>query len=570
VLGWCIAIADGAIVYNLEAKNMRTSLIAAALLFVATTGMTAAESLVSVGSPTTPFPPDKQNEPSIAVDPAHPSVLAAGANEEIDIAPCSGSDCSFTPGVGTSGIYFSFNGGSTWVQPTYTGWSARTGTPATGPIGTLPWYYESGLISDGDPVLAFGPRRGSNGQFSWSNGSRLYYLNLAANFSSTRTDRAFKGFEAIAVSRTDDVAAAAAGVKDAWLPPVIVSSRTSSTTFSDKDGLWADTAASSPYFGNLYVCWTSFRSIGSLPEPIVFSRSTDGGDSWSAPKQLTEAANPAAGGRQSCTIRTDSIGAVYVFFEGAAFHSSVQMMVRSFDGGNRFERPTPVAVVRDVGAFDANQSDFTIDGIGGARTNSYPSVDIANGAPTGAGATNRIVMAWGDARNGLNSEQALVQYSSDRGETWSTPANAAEAGDRPNFPAIAISPNGQTIYMVYEAFLGPWQTTTASSRQMQGVVRKATWPPAVWASSHRGAIGDARASSANALDSEFLGDYSSVAATNTFGVAVWTDVRNSLNCPAVDAYRQALTTSNPLPKPAPPTQCPPTFGNTDIFSVNVP
>ena len=549
---------------------MRMSRIAASLLFAAAAGTTSAESLVSVGSPATPFPLSKQNEPSIAVDPAHPSILVAGANEEIDIAPCSGSDCSFTPGVGTSGVYFSLNGGSSWIQPTYTGWSARTGTPAIGPIGTLPWYFESGLVSDGDPVLAFGPRRGSNGRFSWSNGSRLYYLNLAANFSSTRTDRAFKGMEAIAVSRTDDVTAAAAGSKGAWQPPVIVSSRTSSTTFSDKDAIWADNAASSPYFGNVYVCWTSFRSIGSVPEPILFSLSTDGGDSWSAPKQLTQAANAAAGGRQGCTVRTDSTGAVYVFFEGAAFRSSVQMIVRSFDGGKSFERPRPVTLVSDVGAFDGNQSDFTIDGIGGARTSSYPSVDIANGAPTGAGATDRIVMAWADARNGLNFEQTLVQYSTDGGNTWSAPANAAETGDRPNFPAIAISPNGQSVYVVYEAFLEPWQTTTASPRPMQGVVRKATWPPATWTTLHRGTVGDARASSSNALDSEFLGDYSSVAASDTFGAAVWTDVRLTADCPAVDAYRQAFTTPSPLPEPAPPTQCPPTFGNTDIFSEIVP
>jgi hypothetical protein len=79
---------------------MRMSLIAAALLFAAAAGTTSAESLVSVGSPTTPFPLSKQNEPSMAIDPAHPSILVAGANEEIDIAPCSGSDCSFTPGVG--------------------------------------------------------------------------------------------------------------------------------------------------------------------------------------------------------------------------------------------------------------------------------------------------------------------------------------------------------------------------------------------------------------------------------------------------------------------------------------
>ena len=67
------------------------------------------------------------------------------------------------------------------MQPTYTGWSARTGTPQVGPIGTIPWYYESGLVSDGDPAVAFGPIP-RNGEFSWSNGSRLYYANLSSNF----------------------------------------------------------------------------------------------------------------------------------------------------------------------------------------------------------------------------------------------------------------------------------------------------------------------------------------------------------------------------------------------------
>ena len=376
----------------------------------------------------------------MAIDPNNPAIVAAGANDEIDVAPCNGSSCPFTPGVGVSGIYFSFDGGSTWTQPTYTGYSARTGTPTPPPdgqIGTLPNYYENGLASDGDPILAFGPRPDGNGDFAWANGSRLYYVNLASNFSTQRDEQTFRGFEAIAVSHVDDLQGAAAGNKSAWSAPVLVSSRQNQTTFSDKEYLWVDNAESSPYFGNVYVCWVSFRSIGSAPEPVMFSRSTDGGNNFSLPRQLSEAANNYIKGRQGCTMRTDSQGTIYLFWEDGFKGQSIQVMARSFDGGVTFERKRTIANVTDVGAFDPAQGDFTFDGVAGARTNSYLSVDIANGAPTGGG-PDTIVAVWADALNGLNDEKALLQYSTDGGVTWSTPTNVAQTGDRPNFPSVAI------------------------------------------------------------------------------------------------------------------------------------
>jgi hypothetical protein len=97
----------------------------------------------------------------------------------------------------------------------------------------------------------------------------------------------------------------------------------------------------------------------------------------------------------------------------------------------------------------------------------------ANGAPTGAGATNTLVLAWPDARAGLNHEQALVRTSTNQGLSWSAPVNAAEVGDRPDNPAVAISPTGSDLYLVYNAYLQPFQTTTANPRNMLGVVRHA-------------------------------------------------------------------------------------------------
>jgi BNR/Asp-box repeat len=536
----------------------------------------ASDVLVSNGSPQTAFPQNKQNEPAIAVDANNPLVLAAGSNDEIDLAPCNGNSCPFTPGIGVSGVYFSFDGGASWTQPTYTGRSARTGPTVTGPIGTLPNYAEAGLTSDGDPALAFGPAP-KNGVFSWGNGSRLYYANLTSNLFAKRNET-FKGFEGIAVSHTDNLAAAgpaASGINSAWSAPVIAS-RQASTTFSDKEQIWADNAASSPFFGNVYVCNAAFRSqeksLHAVPAPLMLLKSSDGGNTWTSLQISSATNNGQLNPPDGCTIRTDSHGVVYVFGLGSGSNKQIgELLSRSFDGGKTFEPFRFLFSVVKPGVFDAALGRVVMDGIAGARADlaAAPSVDIANGAPTGADATNELLLNWSDAHVGLNHEQSMISYSTDQGQTWSPPSTVSASGDRPIYTAVAISPNGTDAYVTYDAFLTPYRFDTASPRQLQGVVTHADigpgGAPTAFSELNRGGVGDPRGSSQNGLTAEFLGDYVYAVATRSYGAAVWNDTRHAADCPAIDAYRAGIEAGTNPTAPAPLTACPATWGNSDIF-----
>jgi hypothetical protein len=602
-----------------------------ALVQTNATAQTGGDVLVSNGSPTAPFSANKQNEPAIAVDAHDPNVMAAGSNDEIDMEACNaGTDntCPFTAGVGVSGIYLSTDAGHTWAQPTYQGLTGRgcTGVPGdadppctatTGPIGTLPNYAEHNLVADGDPALAFGPSPGDDGSFSWDNGSRLYYANLTSAVPGAPSP--FKGFEAIAVSHTDDLAGAAAGDESAWSDPVIASQQ-NGALFSDKEQVWADNAESSDFFGNAYVCYAGYRSAGhgAIAQPLFVLTSRDGGDSW-VQKQVTPATdnvNSKNGfGRSGCTVRTDSQGVVYVFVNqfasgspGTAGAGSI-LLIKSFDGGTSWTRPrTLLSAFDSCNAIEASIGRCIEDGVGGARSDlsSAPSVDIANGAPAGSDATDRIVLTWVDGRNGLNHEDVRFTWSDDGFQTWAPVRTHVQTGatDRGYYSAPAISPNGTDVWLVYNAWTEVFKNSAEgpdNDRPLVGVVLHADSTAGgvgPLTEVHRGVSGDGRGSSQNNLAAEFLGDYVYAAASRDFGTAVWNDVRNAADCPEMDEYRQELheeatasgvsTAEAEEPRgealrdrgaakaereegvaPAVQADCEPTFGNSDIYGITL-
>src|SRR5918996_3562904 len=543
---------------------------------------------VTVGSDDNFFSRNKQNEPAVAINPINTDVVVAGANDNIDMELCNAGDdttCPFTPNVSGTGFQVSLNRGDTWVQPTYTGLTARHCTGAVGPdpdcvvqqglIGTLPKYDDLNIISDGDPAVAWGPRP-RNGTFSWSNGARLYFANLTSNVSADLGEPAFKGFEAIAVSRSDDVESAAAGNESAWMPPVIVSKQ-NSAAFSDKEQIWADNVATSDFFGNVYVCYAAFRGSGSAP--LVVSTSRNGGATWET-DQVSPAHNvaPKLFGQSGCTIRTDSQGTAYVFYEEFKnpLHPAVgfpptarQMLVRSVDGGETWSKPRAIQDVTDPCFFvDPVVQRCVMDGVAGARSDlaAAPSVDIANGAPLGTDATDLIVLTWVDGRDGLNNEDVMITWSSDRGATWSDPERVSTPPDRGYYSAVALSPEGEDLYLVYNAFTTPFRNNTTDARGLVGVVRHAdvgAAGPAGWTTLQRGATGDPRASSQNNLVGEFLGDYVYASATRDYAVAVWNDVREGAVCPAINEWRGGRQTREKTNPPPPQNQTPPRVRETD-------
>src|SRR5256712_969110 len=141
------------------------------------------------------FPTNKQNEPTVAIAPDGTHAIA-GANDEQKQPPCGpgpvrgatapANNCSFFPGVGTSGVYTSSNGGATWTNRGMLPGYNDTGAAVAASAGRLPTSAAAGPpVPGGDPVVAFGPKL-VNGTFTFANGARAYYAKPSAFSSAPR------------------------------------------------------------------------------------------------------------------------------------------------------------------------------------------------------------------------------------------------------------------------------------------------------------------------------------------------------------------------------------------------
>jgi hypothetical protein len=480
-----------------------------------------------------PFPQNKQNEPAIAQNPAHPKNLIAGSNDEIDLPACTASGCPFVGNIGLSGVYVSNDSGASWSQFSAPAGGDNTASFNGANIHTLPGFGKlardlgiTNLASDGDPTIAF-TREGV-----------AYYGSLAGVRGIVTNS------ELLTVSRSTDGGAT-------WSGPVLATDRTNPVDFNDKINLWVDAGASSPFAGNVYVSWTLFQGGPGRAEPIMLSRSTDGGKTFSPAQKLTPAHNNnSIGGRQGSAIRTAANGDVYVFFESGTqingTKTSAQMFVKSTDGGQSFSKQQVASTVVDIPS-PLPGSSF--------RNDSFPSVDVDQ-------TNGKVYVAWADFRNGRG--QVMLTTSTDGGDTWAAAETVLDvAGRSAFFTGVAVSPDGSKVTVATQAL----DAVAANTAPGPGVVHYdsylaesvggAAFSKPLKLSS---ATSDPDGSSTNGLTAQFQGDYNTLISDNAHAWFIWTDARGATPCAAVDTYRA----SGP-PKPSVPASCLGTFGNTDIF-----
>jgi PASTA domain len=339
-----------------------------------------------------------QAEPSIASDPLNRNVMVVGyADSVTDVFP---------------GVSRSTDGGKSWRAPT-------GGALLPSPPG-LSWGDRTsvGHIAGGDSALA------------WGTGDTVYFATLGNQDNTKPPTSGVCNVGGLYVYRSTDGG-------NTWTLPVNGPALPNTQTiFRDRDHIAADSHPSSSHAGTVYLAWSDDQYAGCphnfganfVTRQIMFSRSTDGGVSWSTPISLgsgcLEAAIPAVG----------ADGSVYVAWFDCNIRGGDRELVRkSTDGGASFSP----AVAAGSGLARCP------DPLPGARFRlSGEAAPTIATDPTDAA---RVYVAWSSCTPAAQAD-VFLSRSTDGGATWSSPLRVNDDGtSNPRdqfFPAITVDDQG--------------------------------------------------------------------------------------------------------------------------------
>lgn len=269
--------------------------------------------------------------------------------------------------------------------------------------------------------------------------------------------------------------------------------------FEDKPWIVADT--SSPHAGNLYIGWTHFTLTTS---ELMFSRSTDGGLTWSSPIKLNTVSglprddNGALEGFHGIVAPDGTLYTVWDAREGI-------MMAVSHDGGASFSKDRLI--------IPAGPGYFGISNV--SRCNGFPQIGLdprSGGYKKDSRADNRggnLYVSWTDYSNG--DVDVFVSSSADHGRTWSPAVRAntdpIHNGNDQFLQWMAVDPQSGAINLVFFDRRTDNKETTitlARSTDHAKTFQNYTWDPEAFIA-----------------EGEYLGDYLAITAFGNKVFGAW-------------------------------------------------
>jgi hypothetical protein len=277
-----------------------------------------------------------------------------------------------------------------------------------------------------------------------------------------------------------------------WEPDaitVIAHESTPGIPFEDKPWIVADT--SGPHVGNLYIGWTQFTLAAS---DLMFSRSTDGGITWSSPIKLSSVPglprddNGALEGFHGVVGPDGTLYTIWDARDGI-------MMATSRDGGASFSKDRLI--------IPAGPGYFGITGV--SRSNGFPQIGMDMRGKRGG----NLYVAWSDYSNG--DIDVFVSSSADHGKSWSAPARVntdpIHNGKDQFFQWMAVDPQSGAVNLIfYDRRTDNQETTVTLARSTDG---GKTFQNYTWDSESFAAEGD------------FLGDYLAITAYGNKVFGAW-------------------------------------------------
>jgi hypothetical protein len=320
-------------------------------------------------------PTDYQGEIQVAVNPNNPNQIVAAANTWDEMGGACGT-------YGLQAVFYSSDGGATWG---YT-------CPPDGPAYGLNCAALGGGTFGSDPAVA------------WNSNNEVFLNHMLLCYNGSY-------HYAIVVARSADGGAT-------WSAQGIVKNNWATTTLEDKNLYAIDNNAGSPFFGRHYACWDRSNN-----EKIAYS--TDNGASWTEVDLPTA---PSGGIDLGCDIAVQKNGTVHVIWDSLACgvvscSNERTYYTRSTNGGVSWSSPVLVSDPNLVGFSGANcpsaQDDRCIGILGSI------GVDNSGGACDGT-----LYVTYDDFPSGgnVNNSDIFVRRSTDGGNTWSAAVRVNDDG----------------------------------------------------------------------------------------------------------------------------------------------